>query len=120
MKTSKDTKTIKGNGHINTSNVNALNSECITLTYTVWQFKNPKQVTAIQKGISDIVSADDVTFALEISDYQGLEEKYKLKASIKSCNKEKQAHDIKEKIDKYIKAKGGQTTLDESAVEEDE
>jgi len=113
---SKDTKTIKGNGHINVSNVNAMNSECITMSYTIWQFKGAKQVGVVQKGIKKLLEpqTDDVQFHLEISDYQGADESYKLKTKIKSCRKEKEAHTIKGIIDEYIRGIGGQTTLDES------
>jgi len=107
------TKNIKGNGHINTSNVNGVNSECILLTYTVWNFKTRTQVDKIKKGIEKIVDAE-ITFDLQLQDYNGLEEVPKLKAKIKSCHKEKEAHTIKATIDEYIRKEGGQTTLDES------
>ena len=113
------TKKLKGNGHINVSNVNSINSECILLTYTVWNFKNQKQVTEIKKGLLDIIDEDDVSFDLEVKDWTGEEEKQKLKIKVKSCNDEKRAHVIKQDLDKFIKTKGGQTTLDESLEEND-
>ncbi len=113
------TKNLKGNGHINVSNVNAMNSECITLTYTVWNFKNDRQVAEVRQAIYDLVD-DQVTFGKETKDWTGDEEKVKLKVKIRSCKNEKKAHTIKSEIDQYIKKKGGQTTLDESAVEEED
>lgn len=107
------TKNLKGNGNISVSNVNSMSSECITLTYTIWNFKNKNQVSKIKKDIEDLVDSE-VAFDLGIQDYSGLEEKYKLKVKVKACEKEKLAHTIKEEIDNYIKEAGGQTTLDES------
>ena len=108
-----DKTILRGNGHINVSNVNGVNSECITLTYTIWNFKDEKQVTSIKNALFDLID-QDVVFDLETKDLDGESEQYKLKIKIKSCHKEKQAHNLKTLIDEYIKKKGGQTTLDES------
>ena len=113
------TSVLKGNGHINVSTVNAVNSECITLTYTVWNFKSPTQVQEVRNSIYDLVK-DPVSFDMEIKNWNEDEEKLKLKAKVKACHNEKKAHQIKKLIDEYIKKKGGQTTLDESVGEGDE
>lgn len=108
-----DKTKLKGNGHINVNNVNGINSECITLTYTIWNFKDIKQVTSIQNGLYELID-QDVVFDLETKNRGGDSESHKLKVKIKSCHKEKQAHNIKTTIDEYVRKKGGQTTLDES------
>ncbi len=110
------TKTLRGNGHINVSNVNSINSECILLTYTVWNFKTESQIKTIRQKIYDLVEGE-LSFELQISDWDGEEEKYKLKAKIKSCQKEAKAHKIKKELDEFIKKIGGQTTLDEELGE---
>ena len=108
-----DKTILKGNGRINVSNVNAVNSECILLSYTIWNFKDQKQMTSIKNGIYDLVQ-EEITFDMEIKDFTGDDEKVKLKVKIKSCKNEKKAHTIKSEIDQYIKKKGGQTTLDQN------
>ncbi len=113
-----DKTILKGNGRINVSNVNAVSSECILLTYTIWNFKDQKQMTSIKNAIYDLVPGE-ISFDLELKDYTGDSEKVKLKAKIKSCRNEKKAHTIKKEIDQYIKQKGGQTTLDESLGDDD-
>jgi len=109
----KDKDIIKGNGHISVSNVNALNSECITLTYTIGNFKNSKQVTTVRNELFDLVD-QEISFDLLVTNWDGEDEKLKLRAKIKSCNNEKKAHTIKAAIDEFIKKKGGQTILDET------
>ena len=113
-----DKTILKGNGRINVSNVNAVSSECILLTYTIWNFKDQKQMTSIKNGIYDLVQ-EETTFDMEIKDFTGDDEKVKLKVKIKSCKNERKAHTIKKEIDQFIKQKGGQTTLDESLGADD-
>jgi len=107
------TTKLKGNGHINVSNVNSVNSECILLTYTIWNFKDSKQITSMKNAIYDMIDGD-ISFDLQVMDWTGEEERQKLKCKIKSCNKEKEAHKIKTQLDEFIRKKGGQTTLDEA------
>lgn len=114
----KNNDIIKGNGHINVSNVNAVSKECITLTYTIWNFKTQKQVTDIKNGIYDLVQ-EEVHFDLEVKDWDDDEEKLKLKIKVKACNSERKAHTIKKDIDQFIQKKGGQTTLDQNLEDDD-
>lgn len=109
----KNNDIIKGKGHINVSNVNAINNECITLTYTIWNFKSQNQVTEIKNGLYDLVK-DEVHFDLEVKNWNDDDEKLKLKVKVKACGSERKAHVIKKEIDQFIQKKGGQTTLDQT------
>ena len=106
------TTTLKGNGHINVSNVNAVDSECITLTYTMRNFKSQRQVEEVKNSIYDLIK-DPVTFDMEIKNWNEEEELLILKAKVRACGNERKAHTIKKQIDEYISKKGGQTTLDQ-------
>lgn len=110
-----DKTIINGSGHIAVSKVNS-KSECVLLTYTIWNFKDEKQLKSIKSGIYDLVD-EDISFDLRISDWLDDDEKFTLKAKVKSCHNEKKAHRIKMQIDQFIQKKGGQTTLDESIKE---
>ena len=110
-------KEIKGKGHINVSNVNAINNECITLTYTIWDFKSQQQVKEIKNGLYTLVK-EEVHFDLEVKNWNDDDEKLKLKIKVKACNSERKAHVIKKEIDEFVKQKGGQTTLDQSLENE--
>lgn len=103
---------LKGNGHINVSNVNAVDSECITLTYTMRNFKSQKQVQDVRNSIYDLIK-DPIIFDLEVKNWNEENEQLILKAKVKSCGNERKAHNIKKLIDEYISKKGGQTTLDQ-------
>lgn len=109
---SSKTTILKGNGHINVSNVNAVDSECITLTYTMRNFKSQKHVTEVRNAIFDLVK-DPIMFDLEVKNWNEDEEQLILKAKVRACGNEKKAHTIKKQIDEYISKKGGQTTLDQ-------
>lgn len=111
---SSKTTVLKGNGSISVSNVNAENSECITLTYTMRNFKSEKQVQEVKNSIYDFVK-DPVTFDLTVKNWNEDEEQLILKAKIRACGNERKAHNIKKQIDEYIHKKGGQTTLDQVA-----
>jgi len=105
---------VKGNGHINVTNVNSKNSQCIFLTYTLWGIENVEQAKTLTNKITDLVPDVEMKFDLQQSDWRGDNEKTTLKIKIKDCRNEKKAHIYKEKIDEYIKKIGGQTTLDET------
>ena len=106
------TKTIRGHGHMNVSNVNSEKSECITLTYTISNIGNMKDIPVLEREIEDIVD-QDIHFDLEVKDHNGGDQEIKLKAKVKACDSEDLGHEVKELLDKHIKKKGGQTTLDE-------
>jgi sRNA-binding carbon storage regulator CsrA len=110
------TKNLRGRGSMSTSNVNS-QSECITLTYAVKNIKAPKDIAILEKEISDLIE-EEIIFDLEIKDHSSDQEEIVLKAKVKTCNDEARGHEIKEIFDKFIKKKGGQTTLDESRGEE--
>jgi hypothetical protein len=105
------TKILSGHGSMNTSNVNS-NSECITLTYTVKNIRLQKDILNIEKELEELVD-EDIIFDLEIKGHTSPEPEFVLKAKVKTCNNEERGHEIKEIFDKFLKKKGGQTTLDE-------
>ncbi len=109
---SSKTTVLKGNGSISVSNVNAANSECITLTYTMRNFKSQKQVQDVRNAIYDLIK-DPIIFDLVVQNWNEEEEELILKAKVKACGNERKAHNIKKIIDEYISKKGGQTTLDQ-------
>ncbi len=105
------TKKIKGHGNLTTSNVNS-NSECITLTYTVKNIKNQKDIPTLEAEFRELVE-EDVNFDLEIKNHTSSEPEIVLKAKVKTCDNEERGHEVKKVFDKFLKKKGGQTTLDE-------
>lgn len=105
------TKILRGHGSLNTSNVNA-SSECITLTYTMKNIKKQSDIPTLEKEIGSLVD-EDVDFDLEIKKHTSPEPEIILKAKVKTCENESRGHEVKETFDKYLKKKGGQTTLDE-------
>lgn len=106
------TKTIRGHGHMNISNVNSEKSQCITLTYSISNIGDMKEIPLLEKDIEKLTN-EAVHFDLEVKDHTGGDQEIKLKAKVKACESEELGHDIKTKFDEYIKKKGGQTTLDE-------
>ena len=105
------TKKIKGHGNLTTSNVNS-NSECITLTYTVKNIKNQKDIPTLEAEFRELVE-EDVQFDLEIKNHTSSEPEIVLKAKVKTCEDERRGHEVQKAFDKFLKKKGGQTTLDE-------
>ena len=103
---------VKGNGHINVTNVNSQNSQCIFLTYTLHGIADLEHAKTICNKIMDLVDVE-VKFNVEQTDWRGDDEKTVLKVKIKDCRNEKKAHVYKASIDEFIKKIGGQTTLDE-------
>ena len=53
-----------------------------------------------------------------MSDHEGDSQAIKLKAKIKTCDDEDLGHELSATFDKYIKKKGGQTSLDASMGDE--
>jgi len=107
---------IKAMGTISTSNVNNPNSQCITLTYTISNVKNMKAV-AVLTGELDEIHSETSQVDIEVKDYGGDGEAYKMKYKVKTCENEATAHIVKHKLDSFLKKKGGQTTLDVTPAE---
>lgn len=102
---------LKSMGTISTSNVNNPNSECITLTYTITGLE--KLAALARLGVElDELHNEQSTIDVEIKDYGGGDFALKMKYKIKTCQDEKLAHNIKANLDKFLKRRGGQTTLD--------
>jgi len=106
-------KGVKGHGHINVSNVNSENSQCITLTYSISGLKTLGAASKLVDELDDLHD-EDTTTNLEIQDWGTEEEVLKLKYKTKTCQDEVAAHTVKKILDKHLKKKGGQTTLDET------
>lgn len=114
----KKPKKLRCGGSINTSNVNGGN-QCITLTYAV---KNVGVLLVAKKLITDmedlvpneyVEDEGGTTSTIEIHDVDTNKETIDVKIKVQSCLGEGEAHDIKTKLDTFLKKKGGQTTLDE-------
>ena len=105
------TKNLSGHGNLTTSNVNS-KSECITLTYSVKNIKTQKDISSLEAEFRELVE-EDVNFDLEIKNHTSSEPEIVLKAKVKTCDNEERGHEVKEIFDKFLKKKGGQTTLDE-------
>ena len=96
-----------------TSNVNSEKSECITLTYTVSNIGKISDVQKLNEEL-DALHDEDSVCDYEVRNFGSPDQEIKLKHKIKTCDSEANGHDIKEKLDQFIKKRGGQTTLDES------
>lgn len=106
-------KTLRGNGNINVSNVNSKNSECVTLTYTMRNIRSERQLVEIKNTIYNAID-DPITFDRETKNWDEDNEELILKVKIKACDNEKKAHGFKKILDGIVQIKGGQTTLDEA------
>jgi len=109
--TDKKPKKLRTNGSISVSNVNGEN-QCITLTYSIKNVGNLLQARKLVSELNDLHSEEGVNANVEIIDLDTDEEIIDLKYKVKSCAGEGTAHDLKETLDKFLKKKGGQTTLD--------
>lgn len=105
-------KGVKGHGHINVSNVNSENSQCITFTYSITGLKSMNALGTLVDEL-DKLHDEETTANVEIEDWGTDEEVIKLKYKTKTCGDEKAVHTLKKTLDKHLKKKGGQTTLDE-------
>lgn len=114
MAPAKDTK-IKGHGNLTVSNVNSPNSECRTLTYTIFNIKKLEDVPAILKKCAR-AHDEEQSVDLQISGFGEKDPKITAKLKIKSCDDEELAHEVKKKLDACIRKIGGQTTLDEEGI----
>lgn len=106
------TPVLRGHGHINVSNVNSAQSECITFTYSAKNIKTLKEAAEIKKAFDDL-SSQDGGYEVLIENYGTKEETISSKYKLKLCDSEQSARDVKKDLDQYIKKKGGQTTLTE-------
>lgn len=117
--TAKDTKSLRGHGHINISNVDSQKSECVTMTYSVMNVKTIAQASTLKKAMDKKHSEDSVVI-LEITDLDGKEQAIKMKYKVKACGDEAKARAIKSKLDKFLQKQGGQTTLTEEFDDEED
>jgi hypothetical protein len=106
------TKTLRGYGHINVSNVNSETSECITLTYAIAHVGTIANATKLKAEL-DNLHEQEAEATVEISKFGDKESDVSMKYKIKTCESEKLARDTKKTIDLHLKKKGGQTTLTE-------
>ena len=111
---------IKAMGTISTSNVNNPNSECITLTYTIQGLKNMKAIGILTGELDGLIGGEESHVDVEIKNLGEEYISYKMKYKVKTCDSEERAHDIKADLDKFLKKKGGQTTLDVAPKEDDD
>jgi len=110
---------LRGHGHINVSNVNSPNSECITLTYSIKNVGSVTKASQLRKELDDITGEESKT-QVEISNLGDQEETVDMKYKVKTCEHEARAREIKQDVDKFLMKKGGQTTLTETFNEEQE
>jgi hypothetical protein len=103
---------LKAMGTISTSNVNNPNSECITLTYAISGVSSLTGVKKLSEELDELHN-EEAKVDLELKNYGDKDlQSIKMKYKVKTCSSEKDAHTIKEKLDKFLKKQGGQTTLD--------
>ena len=107
----KKPKKLRTNGSISTSNVNGSN-QCITLTYSIKNVGNLLQARKLVVELDDLHDEAETTAIAEITNFETDEEIIDIKYKVKSCEGEGTAHALKETLDKFLKKKGGQTTLD--------
>lgn len=110
-------KILRGHGHINVSNVNSKNSECITLTYSIKHVGSLKNANELKDELDDL-TGEDSNASVEITNLGDGEEQYDMKYKVKTCDNEARAREIKSDVDKHLKKKGGQTTLTEDFAKE--
>lgn len=105
----------RSGGHISISNVDG-RAECVTLTYTIKNLANLKQIKQTIREMDELHEQTSIT-DVSIPDFDTEDEQFNLKYKIKACNDESLARSIKAKLDKYVGETGGQTTLDEIGKE---
>lgn len=113
MKKKQKTKTLTSHGNLTTSNLNSSISECITLTYDVYNAKTVLEAKQINDELKSLDSSTESTTDIIIHNYGTKDESVQVKYKVKKCGSDEDARETKEKFDKYIKKKGGQTTLTE-------
>ena len=104
---------MKAIGTISTSNVNHPTAECKQLTYTIKDIGEFEDAEPLGKEL-DKVSEQTGIIEVTVSNLGTDEEETNMKYKLKECGSEKMYHDIKKKLDLFLKKKGGQTTLDEA------
>jgi len=100
-------------GTISVSNVESPNKECITLTYSIKDVGSISKAKAL-RGELDNVTGDESSIGLEVKDAFTSDETWNMSYKIKLCEDEAVARKHKIALDKFLRKKGGQTTLDES------
>lgn len=100
-------------GTISVSNVESPNKECITLTYTIKNVGSISKAKAL-RGELDDVTGEESFVGLEVKDAFTSDETWNMSYKIKLCDDETTARNHKVALDKFLKKKGGQTTLDET------
>lgn len=113
------TKTIRGYGHVNISNLNSETSECITLTYAIAHLGTISNATKLKAELDDLHD-ETAEASLEISKFGDGDSDVSMKYKIKTCESEMLARELKKTIDLHLKKKGGQTTLTEDFDKEAE
>lgn len=109
--TDKKPKKLRTNGTISVSNVNGEN-QCITLTYSIKNVGKILDARKLVTELDDLHDEEEISAIVEINEFDTSLEVIDLKYKIKNCAAEPEAHIIKEKFDRFVKKKGGQTTLD--------
>ena len=112
-------KTLRGHGHINVSNVDSEKSECVTMTYSVMNVKSISQASSLKTEMDKKHSENSIVI-LEVTGLDSKDQSIKMKYKVKACGDEAKAREIKGKLDKFLQKKGGQTTLTEEFDEEEE
>ena len=95
------------------SNVESPNKECITLTYSI---KDVGSITKARELAYDLdqLHGEPSFCDLDIKNVFGKDASVNLSYKLKACEGEAEARTIKMKLDKFLRKKGGQTTLDEA------
>jgi hypothetical protein len=105
---------LRASGSISVSNLNSKKSECITLTYSIKNVGSLANVKHLAKELDNTSGLDDGAVEVLITAFNTKAETIDMKYKVKNCEDTEDLRTVKEDLDKYLKLKGGQTTLDET------
>lgn len=104
---------LRATGTLSLSNMGSESKQCRTLTYAVKDAGSLTKVKELRNEMDRITELDS-TVEVTIKDFGTSDQEVDFKYKSKECASEPAALLVKKQLDKFLKKKDGQTTLDET------